>query len=226
MIPKIIHRIIPRQTTELMDICWEVAKFHHKDWEHVTHYDDGQYDEINDLLKKNIPGAIKADLIRYVILRDFGGVYIDSDFQAYRSLEPLLNNKVFVGYESPPIINQAVIGSIANHKSISLGLDILKHVIRNDLMDSEFLVYDDVLNIKIAPGPYSATKAMTNDSDVLKLNQKAFYPYIPWNSHRPYSESFKDDPEIYGIHWFVKSWGKKHWTLPDHISKLSESKKE
>lgn len=223
MIPKTLHRVVPRKQTELMNFCWNKAKELHPDWQHVTHYDDESYSEINDILSYNIPGAIKADLIRYYVLYNEGGIYLDSDYEPYRSLSPLLANSAFAAYESEGVLNQAVIGCKKNHESMSIALSTLISVIKQGRLTEENLIIDNNFPIKLAPGPYSITMAFKNRLDVTKLEQKSFYPYIPWDSRSSYSESFKADPGIYGIHWYVKTWGPKHWTLPESIDKMSKS---
>ena len=225
MIPKKIHRVIPdkTKTTKLMDICWEASKFYNQDYEHITHDDNDVYEEINSLLLEDIPGAIKADIIRYFVLYSFGGIYIDSDFETYRSFDPLLNNSCFAAYEVQNILGQAVMGCEKGNTLMLDGLNILSYVIKNKLMDNNHMVYDKPFNRLIAPGPYSITKAMLLEESVTKLQSKAFYPFIPWDINKPYSEEFKNDPEIYGIHWFVKSWGPRSWTLPRHIEEYNKT---
>jgi hypothetical protein len=62
---------------------------------------------------------------------------------------------------------------------------------------------------------------MISEESVNKFVSKTFYPYIPWDPNKQYSENFKNDPEIYGIHWYVKSWGNRSWTLPNHIEEYN-----
>jgi len=43
-----------------------------------------------DLVNKAEKGAQKADILRYMIVEKYGGVYVDADIIPHRSLEPIL----------------------------------------------------------------------------------------------------------------------------------------
>lgn len=92
---------------------------------------------------KNGPGM--ADIARYSILREYGGVYLDADTLCFRSFEPLLQYGFFAGYHSKensgttennlgnPIrdmIANAIIGSTAQHPVIVKVTDELNNQIR------------------------------------------------------------------------------------------------
>lgn len=92
---------------------------------------------------KNGPGM--ADVARYSILREYGGVYLDADTLCFRSFEPLLKYGFFAGYHSRensgttennlgnPIrdmIANAIIGSTPQHPVIVKVTDELNNQIR------------------------------------------------------------------------------------------------
>src|SRR2546429_4401108 len=56
----------------------------------------------------------KANILRYEILLRHGGVYIDTDFECLRNIEPLLHDvSCFVGLQSPELANNAILGAVA-----------------------------------------------------------------------------------------------------------------
>ena len=90
-------------------------------------------------------GPAMADVARYSILRQYGGVYLDADTLCFRSFEPLLQYGFFAGYHSKenngtrennignPIremIANAIIGSTAQHPVIVRATDELNNQIR------------------------------------------------------------------------------------------------
>ena len=69
----------------------------------------------------------KSDILRYLILYLYGGIYIDADsVWLGRSMNDLLNCKIFAGIEpNTNVITGGVIGSVKGNK---LFLDIIKHI--------------------------------------------------------------------------------------------------
>jgi inositol phosphorylceramide mannosyltransferase catalytic subunit len=68
--------------------------------------------------------AERADLLRYWLLCEYGGVYADADVQCLRSLDPIIEHErvtCFLGEEQPRRLCNAVIGSTPGHASSSCG---------------------------------------------------------------------------------------------------------
>ena len=60
--------------------------------------------------------AERADLVRYEIIRRFGGVYVDTDVECLRPIGDLLAGvRAFAAYEVPGRLCNAVIGAIPGH---------------------------------------------------------------------------------------------------------------
>lgn len=97
-IPRIIHQLwktatIPERYTAFAE-SW---RLHHPGWEYRLWTDD----DISSFIAAEHPSfrqtfeaypnpISRADAARYLILRRFGGLYVDLDFEAFRSIEPLL----------------------------------------------------------------------------------------------------------------------------------------
>lgn len=52
-----------------------------------------------------------SDYFRFVVLYEYGGIYLDTDVEVYKSFDNLLNNKMFMGFIFDCLIGTAVIGS-------------------------------------------------------------------------------------------------------------------
>lgn len=64
--------------------------------------------------------AFVSDHIRFKVLYEEGGVYVDTDTEVLRSLEPLLNNKIFFGRTSSDgYISCGIIGATPKHPFIA-----------------------------------------------------------------------------------------------------------
>jgi hypothetical protein len=56
------------------------------------------------------------DLLRFEVLRRCGGVYVDTDVECLRSLEPLLEGeRVVLGYEKPGRVGSAIVAAVPGH---------------------------------------------------------------------------------------------------------------
>lgn len=128
-IPKHIHQYWngPHPPKELMKICKTI----HWDWKYTlwtpesianlsTFHNRKMFDEF---ARGEING--QSDIVRYSVLREFGGVYLDADTFCLRRLDSFLHFGVFLGYTSKdnqdaqnpenPNIATAVFGAIAQH---------------------------------------------------------------------------------------------------------------
>jgi mannosyltransferase OCH1-like enzyme len=73
--------------------------------------------------------AERADILRLELLWRYGGVYVDTDFECRRSIEPLLEGvELFLGDMKPGRTNNAIIGAIPQHPLIGRALDELRPV--------------------------------------------------------------------------------------------------
>lgn len=120
MIPKIIHQIwigdaqIPAQYLQYID-SW---KKHHPDWEYRLWTDENMiqlqnqsfYDATSNVRQK-------ADIARYELLYQFGGVYVDVDMECFKNIEPLLDKvEFFVGTEDNYYFSNELMGCIPEHE--------------------------------------------------------------------------------------------------------------
>ena len=92
-IPKIIHQIwIGKSVPEEFNHYQFSWRAHHPDWEYRlwTQADITNLHMHNEsLARESRSPAEISDLMRYEILYQYGGVYVDFDFQCLKSLEPL-----------------------------------------------------------------------------------------------------------------------------------------
>jgi len=209
MIPKIVHRVIPRQTTELMDKCWDSVIKHTPDWEHVTHYDNGSYEYVGEYLDLCPRGAFKADLIRLEVLYKHGGVYLDSDVLLFKSIDSLLNNKAFICRENDSYIINTIIGTEPNNPHILKMMNMLIEILKSGkLLDSEnFVLFDEIEGTHAAFGPYAAHRCSVSIEEIVKLPSKSFITYFGDKKFmRKKQNQFINDPDTYGQHIYAGSW--------------------
>ena len=104
MIPKVIHYIwlggnpLPPMVLK----CMESWKKFCPDWE-IKCWDESNLDiDINQYCREAYDAkkyAFASDVLRFKVVNDNGGVYLDVDVELLKPLDDLLNQKAFVGFE-------------------------------------------------------------------------------------------------------------------------------
>lgn len=127
-IPKIIHYVWVGNNEKPKDIkmCMKTWKKHLKDYE-IIEWNEKNFDINSNKFVKEAYEAKKwayvSDYIRAYAIYNYGGIYLDTDVLVVESLDSLLDNKAFVGYENPQYPFTAVFGAEKNHPFIKDMLD-------------------------------------------------------------------------------------------------------
>jgi mannosyltransferase OCH1-like enzyme len=215
MIPKVIHQIwignkpIP---IEFENFMWMWRRmypdFTHILWDNArTESSDVISSEIRPFFEDNtFPFAFKADLLRYEIIKKYGGVYIDLDTEPLRRMPDSIfyDLSLFSGIQPNGEITIGIFGSEQNNSLISDVLFEIPNRIPRMLSNgiSKKCVSDltgPVLFTEIAK-PYEGVKGYKF------FEPKYFYPYWYLETERRY-ENFKETaPEAYSVHHWAHSW--------------------
>ena len=120
MIPKRIHYCwfgrgaMPK----LMKKCIKSWKKYCPDWEIIL-WNEDSFDINSSLWTKQAYEAKKyafvADYVRIKVLREQGGVYLDTDQELIKPLEPFQKHRCFVGFMDSANISAGVIGAEPEH---------------------------------------------------------------------------------------------------------------
>ena len=176
------------------------------------------------LIKKcNLKIAMKADLLRYMIVFDFGGMYFDCDFIALRNMEHILldmikNHGLIVARENTDPYNlsngffAASPQNIYLEKAKNLALVSIKGSARANTRTGPFFFKKAVLS--------AFFKMNINDKNIIKqFNLSSIASVLPTNylyawpyskrSNKTMLQEVKKFPTTYFIHLWAKSWHKK-----------------
>jgi mannosyltransferase OCH1-like enzyme len=209
-IPKIIH-----QTWKTKDIPdhWKKSQQEwirlHPDWEYILWTDE----DIRNHIKNNHPDFLelhdhyeyniqRADMIRYFILFDFGGIYCDLDFYPTENIEKYLNciNDYFI-YSSNS-------NCFTNSFMISPGKSLIFKEIINELKQKNpWWAIGKHLKVMTSTGPLMVDK-------VLK-NTKYSYQVLPKSRFNPYGANDDINEEKEGI--VLRALEGKSWNSYDSI---------
>ncbi|UVV55463.1 glycosyl transferase [Bacteroides fragilis] len=114
--------------------------------------------------------AFVADYVRLKVLYEQGGIYLDTDIQLYKSLNPFLSNEAFMGFERDEILSMGVMGFKKNNK-------IIKELL--DYYDQEFNL--NIVN-KLESNANITTQILSEKYGLSRNNAKQIienYKYLP-----------------------------------------------
>ena len=122
-IPKVIHYVWvgDKEIPEHFRRCIDTFKTFHPDWEVKEWNEVGSNLADHDWVKLALAErnwALASDVIRVKVLKEHGGIYMDTDVEVLQPLDKFLENSFFIGYENKLWANTAIIGSVANHPII------------------------------------------------------------------------------------------------------------
>jgi inositol phosphorylceramide mannosyltransferase catalytic subunit len=198
LIPRIIHRVwlgseeMPEEYVRFGKSWRE----HHPEWKMWTWTDD-------NLPPLTYPDALArcrnfgeaSDVLRYEALHRYGGIYVDTDVECLRSLEPLIGEvSAFGAWQRPGVIGSAVVGSIPAHPAIA---EVLRKV-------SEGAGSGPQVE---ATGPVALTRVLEKAPDVKLFGHETFFPYDYWEIPLdPDVDAAAGAPDAYAIHHWHATW--------------------
>lgn len=137
--------------------------------------------------------AFVADYVRLWVLKREGGIYLDTDMEVIKSLDPLLENRFFIGKENEKYINAGIIGSEKDHP-------LLKKLIA---------AYDTLQDYETIPKIITPIIEAYPSKGVVIYEPSYFYPFYPFGENRGLPLMYSDIKEsTYAIHHWEGSWDK------------------
>ena len=206
LIPKKIHQIwlggkMPDKFKKYVD-TWTAIN---PTWEYRLWGND----DVDKLVvaKKDLFNSVtnigqKSDILRYEILRRFGGIYVDTDFECLRPLDDFLYLKFFAGvaYDREMVVYNGMVGCIPEHPIMATCVE----------GQQETYVGNDGQKIMKTTGAYYLTECIlanaVNDTDGIVLFPMAFFYPFP-NNMRHTNDAHKYIQECtYAVHYWKTSW--------------------
>jgi inositol phosphorylceramide mannosyltransferase catalytic subunit len=159
--------------------------------------------------------AQKADILRYELLLEYGGVYLDTDFECLKPLDELLKGvRIFSASEDTQWVSIGIMGAVPNHPLFQAVVAELPRA----------LLARPSAPINEQTGPLFFTRVVTArklkglDADLVIYPPQLFYPYRIGEEHLK-KAGF---PQAFAVHHWAGSWVEKG---SPHESKLSQSPK-
>lgn len=147
--------------------------------------------------------AFVTDYVRLQVVYNMGGVYLDTDVEAIKCFDALLENTAFFGFESNKYVNTGL--GFGAEK----GSSILKELM-DDYSSISFIKNDGTFDLK--PCPVRNTLVFVkhglkqNGNEQVLDNGIHIYPVSFFCPYDIASGMLKKRKETYSIHWFQASW--------------------
>ncbi|WP_296896107.1 glycosyltransferase [uncultured Megamonas sp.] len=209
MIPKIIHYcwISENPTSELPE---EVKKCINSWKKFLPDYKIVQWNLNNINIEQNRymkeaylskKYAFVSDYIRLYALYNYGGIYLDTDVKVIKSFDKLLNNKVFMGFETLDGIATCVIGA---EKESLLIKELLEIYTNRDFIksDGNFDMTPNTLLIK----PLLKNYSISFNNMLQKKDCITVYPIEYFCPLDRLTGDINITENTYAIHLFSGSW--------------------
>lgn len=200
MIPKILHRV---WIGEKGKSSW-LLKIQQDNEQKMTYWQNIYWNDKKikklKLVKKNYlkklrNNAEKVDYIRFCILWEFWGVYLDYDYSVLKKIDPLLQDDFFIWKEASGMIWTAIIWCKKNSSFVK---NIIKTIeLRIQLTRTQNMISTDKI------WPWFLTKIILNWK---KYSEEKITVYESALLYPSKKESIKKWCSAYGFHYEYWSW--------------------
>lgn len=224
-IPRIIHQTWKRKDIPFpLDQLPQTWKKYLPNWEYVLWTDEMNrefaHKHFPDFLEKYdaYPCNIqRADAIRYLLLKVYGGLYVDMDFECLENIEFLLEGSDFIVGKEPDwhakrfgfeyIICNAFMASTPDN-------DFINFVCQRLINHSGGKVVNNGFDILDSTGPFLLTHAFNafpHKEDIRILESKTIYPIGQWEVEKIKNNQIPEEMEerinqAHAIHYFFGTW--------------------
>ncbi len=220
-IPRIIHQIWLGSPLPDRYKKWQATWQNWPGWEYKL-WTDKDVKELQLVNREFFEAAKtygqKADLLRIELLNQFGGLYVDMDFECLNPELFTLLHRYYDFYTGiTPVdcslfgVNNAIIGSVKGHPILEKYI----HAIRKNWYKPTTGSYSEVV-LKTGPGLFTTVfmKYAGKTTIDIALPPSLFYPLGLRQGEylQKYFENVKRaaiKPESAAIHWWTQSWKKK-----------------
>ena len=160
--------------------------------------------------------AFASDVMRLVVLEQYGGVYFDTDVEVLRDISPLLEDEGFIGFENDQFVNSGqVLAAIPHHPVIGAMIAEYKTL--------HFLNPDGSINAVGCPHLNSDVMErfglVRNGQEQLVAGIHV-YPEDYFNPMDSTTGKLTKTEHTYSIHWYSMSWMPKRTQIRAKVGRI------
>lgn len=158
--------------------------------------------------------AFLSDFARLLILKEHGGVYMDTDVEVIRPLDSLMGFDAFYGFETPDKVNTGEgFGCVPHHPTIEAMARVYQE-----------MQPDENGDFRLAACPQANTQALLTFGLIPNGQRQTVggAEILPEDFLNPYDDPtgrLRKTNNTYSIHWYGKSWMDKKTILRSKLMK-------
>ena len=230
MIPKIINYCWfgRKPKPKIAEKCIASWKKYCPDYEIIEWNEDNfdiNYNEYTRYCYEIKNWAFLSDFVRLVVVYQHGGIYLDTDVEVIRPLDPLLENEAYFGFETDKYINTGLgFGAVAYSALVGQMLKQYEILPQNQWGITGCPILNTAALVKLGLQQNGKSQFIENVT---------VYPSDFFNPYDDSTGILNKTSNTYSIHWYGKSWMSKKSRIrstlskPLHrIQKLSSKRKE
>lgn len=150
--------------------------------------------------------AFVSDVARLYALYIEGGIYLDTDVEVVRSLDCLLQNKGFLGFEGSRWIATNIIGVESNNVIIK---QFLEHYYKRSFIRENGSL-DMTTNVEELTKLLQKTCGLALNGSMQQLDSFMVYPSDYFSPYDYIQGRINKTSNTYTVHWFSQSWIKQN----------------
>ena len=160
--------------------------------------------------------AFVSDVMRLVVLEQYGGVYFDTDVEVVRDISPLLGDEGFIGFENEQFVNSGQVMAVVPHQPVVQAMI-------EEYKKMHFTNVDGSLN---AVGcPHRNTDVMERFGLVRNGQEQLVagihvYPADYFNPLDSVTGKLTKTENTYSIHWYSMSWLPKRTQIRAKVGRI------
>ena len=160
--------------------------------------------------------AFVSDVMRLIVLEQYGGVYFDTDVEVLRDITPLLNDEGFIGFENDRYVNSGQAMAMAAHQPVV-------QVMIEEYKKLHFVKPDGSI------APVGCPHLNTDVLERFGLGRNGqeqvvagihVYPADWFNPLDSTTGELNKTPNTYSIHWYSMSWLPKRVRLKAKLGRI------
>lgn len=160
--------------------------------------------------------AFVSDVMRLIVLEQYGGVYFDTDVEVVRDISPLLDDEGFIGFENAQHVNSGqVVAAEAHHPVIQAMIEEYKKLHFSGADGSVTPVGCPRLNTDVM----ERFGLVRNGQEQLVAGIHV-YPADYFNPLDSITGKLTKTDNTYSIHWYSMSWLPKHKRMRARVGRI------
>lgn len=205
-IPQIVHYCWfgPKNFSELENKCIESWRKNLKNYE-LKLWNEETFDvstcRFSSQAYQMKKYAFVSDYVRAKVLYEYGGIYLDTDFEILSSIEEFIEKGNFLGFETKAHLGTAIMAFQPHHDVLKEFIDYYEN---HPFIDEKGRI-DNIANVTILSDILNPI-GLKNDNSLQKIEDITIYPREYFYPKRLDLNEFRITEQTVGVHRCTNSW--------------------